>query len=189
MVFVLLLKNRERFIAVRRTLRLLRWCLAMLVVLPVLAHAATGSGSFSFSQGSARLAIHAGGATAFDRNYSVLGIGGGYFVADGLEVGLDAETWFGASPGITRVSPQVRFVLNTAGPFNPYAGIFYQRTFIQNNPDNDTVGGRTGVYYSAGRNACFGVGVVHASHVRCDRTVYSSCAETYPEISFSVLFR
>jgi hypothetical protein len=189
MTLELMVKNKERFIVVRRILKLLRLWLAVLVVLPVAAHAASGSGSFSFSQGSARLAIHAGGATAFDQNYSVFGIGGGYFVADGIEVGLDAETWFGASPRITQVSPQVRFVLNTASPFNPYAGFFYQRTFIQNNPDNDTVGGRAGVFYTAGRNAYFGAGVVHASHLRCDRNVYSSCTETYPEISFAVLFR
>jgi hypothetical protein len=184
-----MLKNIERFIAVRRALTLLRCSLLMLIVLPIAAHAASGSGSFAFSQGNARLAIHGGGATAYDRNYSVFGIGSGYFVADGIEVGLDAEKWFGASPGITQVSPQIRYVLNTASPFNPYAGVFYQRTFIQNNQDNDTVGGRAGAFYMAGENAYFGAGVVHAVHVRCDRTVYSSCSETYPEFSFAVLFR
>ena len=173
----------------RRTLKHLLWCLALLAVLPVAVHAASGSGAFAFNQGNWRLAIHGGGATAFDQSYSVFGIGGGYFVADGLELGLDAEKWFGTSPGIAQVSPQIRYVLNTASPFSPYAGAFYQKTFIQHNADTDTVGGRAGMYYSAGGNAYFGAGVVHASHLHCDRTVYSSCSETYPEISFAILFR
>lgn len=181
--------KEERLMVVRSALIALKGCLTILVLLPVAAHAASGSGSFSFNQGSARLALYAGGATAFDQNYSVFGIGGGYFVADGIEVGLDAETWSGASPKITQVSPQVRIVLNTASLINPYAGIFYQRTLIENHQDNNTVGGRAGVFYTAGRNACFGAGVVYATHLHCDRTVYSSCSETYPEISFAVLFR
>lgn len=178
----------ERFMVVRSALIVLGGCLAILLLVPVAALAASGSGSFLFNQGSARLSIHIGSATAFDHNYSIVGIGGGYFVANGIEVGLDAESWFGASPGITQVSPQIRIVLNTASPINPYAGVFYRRTLIENHQDNDTVGGRAGVFYTTGRNACFGAGVVYASHLRCDRTVYSSCSETYPEISFTVLF-
>ncbi len=183
------MKNEERFLIVRSALMAFGLFIAFLLFLPTTAHAASGSGSVSFSQGSGRFSIHGGGATAFDQTYSVFGIGGGYFVADGLEVGLDAERWFGASPGITQVSPQVRYVLNTSSPFNPYAGVFYQRTFIQNNPDNSTVGGRAGVYYAVGGNTTFGAGVVHASHLNCDRFVYSSCSETYPELSFAVIFR
>lgn len=163
--------------------------LVFLLLLPVVSPAASGSGSFPFNRGSARLAIYGGGASAFGRTYSVLGIGAGYFVDNGLEVGLDAETWSGNSPGITQVSPQIRYVLNTSSAFNPYAGIFYQRTFIQNNPDNNTVGGRVGVFYAAGGNASFGAGVVHARHLNCDKAVYSSCSETRPEISFAIVFR
>jgi hypothetical protein len=163
-------------------------CLVILLLLPMAAYAASGPGSIAFKQGSTRLAIHGGGSTAFNQTYSVFGIGGSYFVADGIEVGLDAEAWSGASPGITQVSPQVRYVLNAAGPFNPYAGVFYQRAFIRNNPDNDTVGGRVGVFYAAGQNTTFGAGVVHANHLNCDRAMYSSCSETRPELSFAVIF-
>jgi hypothetical protein len=184
-----LVKNKDRFIFVCRTLKLLRWCLIVLALLPITAHAASGSGTLAFSQGSARLAIHGGGATAFDQNYSVFGIGGGYFVADGVEAGLDAEKWFGNSPGITQVSPQIRIVLNTANTFNPYAGVFYRRTIIENHQDNDSVGARAGLFYTAGRNAYFGAGVVHEAHLSCDRTVFSSCSETYPELSITFLFR
>jgi hypothetical protein len=167
----------------------LRQCLVILLLLPVAPQAASGFGSFPFSQGSARLSIHVGSSTAFDQNYSVVGLGGGYFVADGFEVGLDAETWSGNSPRITQVSPQIRYVLDTSSGFNPYAGVFYQRTFIQNNPANNTIGGRGGVFFATGENASFGAGVVHASHLNCNREIYSSCSETRPEISFAIFFR
>ena len=161
----------------------------MLAVLPIAAHAASGSGSYPFSKGSARLSIHFGGATAFDRNYSIFGIGGGYFIADGIEVGLDAEVWSGNSPRIEQISPQIRGVLNINGPVKPYAGLFYRRTHIEGYRDNDTVGVHAGVYFLTGRNAYFGAGVVQDTHVNCDKTVYSSCSETYPELSLAFFFR
>jgi len=34
-----------------------------------------------------------------------------YFVAKGLELGVDGEAWTGNSPSIYKVSPQVRYVL------------------------------------------------------------------------------
>lgn len=181
-------KNVIKRGAVCRTRALLLWCLTAVTVLPIAAHAASGSGSVAFSRGSSRLAIHGGGATAFDQNYSVFGIGGGYFVADGIEAGIDAETWSGNAPRITRVSPQLRIVLNTSSSFNPYAGVFYQKMFIANRHDNDSVGGRAGLLYAAGRNAYFGAGVVYESHLSCDRTVYTSCNEIYPELSFTLIF-
>jgi hypothetical protein len=184
-----LLKNNERFIVICQTLKLLRWCLIVLVVTPIAAHAESGSGSYPFGQGSERLSIHFGGATAFNRNYSIFGIGGGYSVADGIEVGLDAEVWFGNSPGIEQISPQIRLVLSTNGSVNPYAGLFYRRTHIQGYRDNDTVGARAGVYFQTGRSAYFGAGVVQDIHLNCDRTVYSSCTEINPEILFAILFR
>lgn len=182
-------KNKGRFIVLCRTLKRLRWSLMILALLPVVAHAASALGTFAFSRGSSRLAIHGGGATAFDRNYSVFGIGGGYFVGDGIEVGFDAETWFGNSPRITQVSPQIRIVGNTSSAFNPYAGAFYRRTFIADHKDYDSVGARAGLFYTAGGNAYFGAGLVHETHLSCDRSVYASCSETYPELSLAFLFR
>ncbi len=161
----------------------------MLLHYPPAAHAESASAAYPFNQGSARLSIHAGGATAFDRNYSIFGIGGGYFVADGIEIGLDAEAWSGNSPRIEQISPQIRGVLNTSGPVKPYAGMFYRRTHIEGYRDNDTVGARAGTYFMVGNNAYFGAGLVQDTHLNCDRTVYSSCSETYPELLFAFVFR
>ena len=172
----------------RSALLILGGCLIVLLLPPIAAHAGSATGSVAFSKGSGRFTIYGGGATAYDHTYSVIGIGAGYFFTDGLEAGLDVETWFGASPGITQVSPQVRYILNTSSPFSPYAGVFYQRTIVESNPDTDTVGGRAGVFYTTGRNVYLGAGVVYEKHLSCDSSVYDSCAETYPEIAFMVTF-
>ena len=156
------------------------------VILP--AHTASGSESRPFTAGSARLSVAFGGATAFNRDYSVFGLGVGYFVSDGIEVGLDAEQWFGNSPHIEQVSPQLRAVVSTEGKIKPYVGAFYRRTYIENYRDLDTVGGRAGVYVLAGRNAYIGLGLAQDFHLNCDRTLYASCTETFPELLIAVIF-
>jgi len=141
-----------------------------------------------FGQGSMRMSIFVGNDAAFDRTYTVLGLGYGYYVADGLEAGLDVESWLGGGPGITRVSPQLRVVWDAEGRWKPYAGAFYSRTIIENYKDNDTLGLRGGAFYLYGRNAYFGVGLIHDWHLNCDRTVYASCEDTYPEVVVAVMF-
>jgi hypothetical protein len=161
----------------------------ILFLLPIIAQAAPDAGSSSpFRQGSGRLSFSFGGATAFNRDYSIFGIGGGYYVTDGIEVGLDMESWSGNSPGIEQISPQIRVVLDPDGSIKPYVGAFYLRTHIEGYRDADTVGARAGAYFLTGRNAYFGAGLAQDIHLNCDRTVYSSCAETYPELLFAVTF-
>jgi hypothetical protein len=156
------------------------------LLLPVMVQAAPNS--FPFQQGSARLSIHFGGATAFNQDYSIFGIGAGYYVADGVEAGLDLESWFGNSPHIEQVSPQMRFVLATAGPIKPYAGVFYRRTNIEGYRDLDTAGARGGAYFLAGGNAYLGAGLAGETHINCDRNVYSSCSEVFPELLLAIMF-
>ena len=166
------------------------YTLAVLCLLGAMtpSHAESAPASHPFAAGSARLSVAIGGATAFDQDYSVFGIGIGYYVADGIEAGIDAESWFGNSPGIYQVSPQLKIVVNTAGRIKPYAGAFYRRTSIENFRDLDTVGARAGGYIVSGRSAFFGVGLAGESHLNCDRTVYASCSELFPEILIAVIF-
>jgi hypothetical protein len=159
-----------------------------LIMLSTTVHAESGTPSAPFTAGNARLSIAFGGATAFNRNYSIFGIGVGYFVADNIEVGLDAEEWSGNTPRIEQVSPQARVVLKRDGTVQPYAGVFYRRTLIEGYPDHDTIGARLGVYFLTGRSAYLGAGLAEEVHLNCDRTVYSSCSETYPELLFAVIF-
>jgi hypothetical protein len=162
--------------------------MAALVVLPSATYAASGAGSYPFAAGSARLSIAFGGATAFDRSYTIFGVGFGYYIADGVESGFDYESWSGNSPRIQQFSPQVRAVFLRDGSVSPYAGVFYRRTIIEGYRDLETAGVRVGGYFHTGRNFYFGAGAAVEDHLNCDRTVYTSCAEIYPELLFAVIF-
>jgi hypothetical protein len=181
-------KKRDQISIAFRAPKLFACLLMLLLCSPVAAHAASASVSHPFTQGSARLSIFLGSGTAFNQDYTIIGLGGGYFVADGVEVGLDVETWTGNTPHIEQVSPQVRYVFDVDGIVKPYAGVFYRRTHIESYRDTDSVGARAGVFFLAGKNAYFGAGLVLDNHLSCDRAVYTHCSEIYPELLIAFVF-
>ena len=139
-----------------------------------------------FAQHQVRVAIQGGTAGAFGERYFILGAGAAYYVLDGLEVGVDVESWFG-SPNITKLSPQVRYILHFVPGIKPYIGTFYRHFFISGFEDIDSVGGRAGVYYIAGRQAFIGFGVIHEVFLSCPASS-NVCSNTYPEITLSFTF-
>jgi len=141
-----------------------------------------------FSQGRTHLAVVGGTGYAFDDSYFVLGVGASYYLLNGLNVGIYAETWTGGDVGINKVTPSMQYVFYQVPHVQPYLGVFYRRTFIEGLQDLDSTGGRAGVYFAAGRNTLIGVGAVYESYLDCDKATYSSCADTYPELSFTVAF-
>lgn len=167
--------------------------IAMLVVLAFLLLCATlpadaGVGRDPFADGSMRLSVVVGNGYAFDQSYLVVGVGFGYFVAKGLELGLDAESWSSGDPGITKISPAVRYVVPTSGAIRPYIGAFYRWTMIENLDDLTSLGGRAGIYFLSGQGFYFGGGMVYEKYLSCDEAVYRSCSDTYPEIIFAITF-
>jgi len=158
--------------------------LAMLAGAPAMAADVAGV----FSQGRTHLAVVVGSGYAFDDNYTVLGVGASYYLADGLNIGLYAESWTGGDPGIYKITPSVQYVFYQVPHVSPYLGAFYRRTYIDNLSDLNSVGGRAGVYVAAGRNAYFGAGAVYESYLDCNEAFYSDCSDTYPEISFTFVF-
>jgi hypothetical protein len=141
-----------------------------------------------FADGSMRLSVLVGNGYAFNESYFIVGVGFGYYLVKGLELGLDVESWLSGSPGITKISPSVRYVVPTNSPIRPYIGAFYRRTMIDNYDDLDSVGGRAGVYFMSGRGSYFGAGVVYEKYLSCDTAIYQSCDDTYPEITFAIAF-
>lgn len=167
--------------------------IAMLAVLAFLLLCATlpadaGVGRDPFADGSMRLSVVVGNGYAFDQSYLVVGVGFGYFVAKGLELGLDAESWSSGDPGITKISPAVRYVVPTSGAIRPYIGAFYRWTMIENLDDLNSLGGRAGIYFLSGQGFYFGGGIVYEKYLSCDEAVYRSCSDTYPEIIFAITF-
>ena len=107
--------------------------------LSTMAHAASAG---FFAKGSKQFAIYVGSGSAFNNNYTVIGGSAAYYFADGFDVGLSAEVWSGASPGIQKISPSLQYVFYQPSVVKPYVGIFYRRTYIDNLPDLNSTGAR-----------------------------------------------
>ena len=68
------------------------------------ASAGTGGISTAFSKNSTSVGVVLGSGSAFNDNYVILGVGVGYYVLKGLEIGIDVQHWFSGDPSITKVS-------------------------------------------------------------------------------------
>ena len=138
-----------------------------------------------FSQGSQSVSVIAGAGSAFNDDYIILGVGYGYYVINGLELGIDAQFWLSGDPSINKLSPQIRYVFTQPKTVKPYVGAFYRRTYIDGLEDLDSIGYRAGLYFMGQGNFFFGVGAVYEEYRDCSETIFSDCTSTYPEILFS----
>ena len=179
-----------------------RWChaffkmngvllvLCFLLSITTAAYARTDAGPFR--EGSGRMTLLIGGGTAYENNiqynYTILGVGAGYYVSDGLEVGLDVEDWLGSGPRIYRVSPEIHYVFYEVETIKPYAGVFYRRNFIEGHDDVNTVGFRAGGLFLMGKRSYLGAGMVYDKYLNCNNSPFSSCSDIYPEIIVAVTF-
>jgi len=137
-----------------------------------------------FEKGSTNVGLSLGtGTSSFSREtnyYTIIGVSGGVFVMDGLNVGLGYRGWFGASPSINEVMIPVTYYLPLK-KVQPYIGPFYQHTFIEGRDDYDSYGYRLGAAFNASRNSYGAIGFVHE--------FYSTGGDNiYPEILFGVSF-
>ncbi len=135
-----------------------------------------------FEAGSIHLSL--GSSYSRDR-YLVIAAGLGYYVLDGLELGLDVEHWFGNEPTVTRLSPQLRYTLYWLEDFPPYVGAFYRRWMIDGEGDLDSVGLRAGAYVVVGRSASLAIGVGYEQILGCGDP---ECQLLYPEFILGIGF-
>src|SRR6267378_3428406 len=99
----------------------------------------------AFSRGSTQVGVTGGTGYAFDQSYFVLGVGVGYYLFDGLSIGLSLESWTGSDPKMLKVTPSVQYVFRQVPVVKPYVGVFYRRAYVDGLPDIDSVGGRAGL--------------------------------------------
>lgn len=166
--------------------------LVVVAMLASAAHAAPGDPveepprRTPFDQGRFNLGFGAGSQTAFGQRYFAIGGGAGYFVLDGVEVGLSGQYQWGDGPSITRLSPALRYVaqpLVGVWPVIPYVGVFYSHWFIGDMiPDEDAIGGRTGLLYVSG-SVVLGLGVAY-EHLVSECT--TNCSAVYPDLTIAV---
>jgi len=138
-----------------------------------------------FKQGDIGVSLVVGSGQAFNDNYTIIGAGIGYYVADGLKLGIDGQTWTGGEVSINKYSPQIQYVMMRKEKLKPYVGIFYRKTTIEGFEDLDSTGGRAGFYLSGQGDHYISIGVVHENYLSCDETIYVSCSDTYPEIAIT----
>jgi len=140
-----------------------------------------------WDQGHISVGIVLSSQDSFGDSYFVVGGGAGFFVVDGLELGGRVVRWFGGDPGITELSPHVRYVAVPLGwPLLPYAGAFYTHYFIEDVfADADTVGARLGMLYHQGGGFTVGVG---AAYERFVSSCEDDCSTIYPEVSIGFTF-
>ena len=155
------------------------------------ASAGTGGIGTAFSKNSTSVGVVLGSGSAFNDNYVILGVGVGYYVVRGLELGIDLQHWFSGEPSITKVSPQIRYVFTQPKVIKPYVGAFYRRTYFGDYKgidldDRDSYGYRAGAYFSTDNRVYIGGGVVYEEYKDC--AVFTDCSTTYPEILFTVSF-
>lgn len=171
--------------------------LAVLIILTGISNSAlaatAGSGGLgtAFSKGSTSVGVVVGSGSAFDDDYIILGVSAGYYVVEGLELGLDLQRWFSGDPTITKVSPQIRYVFTQPKILKPYVGAFYRRTYYGDYngidlDDQDSFGYRAGAYFSTNNGIYIGAGVVYEKFKDCSR--FTDCSTTSPEILFTVSF-
>ncbi|MGK0360858.1 MAG: hypothetical protein ACI9U2_003172 [Bradymonadia bacterium] len=147
-----------------------------------------------FAKGRSRFSLSGGTVNQFGNSYIVIGGGYGYFVANGLELGLDAAFHFGDDPSITTVSPNVRYIIWQLGSLKPYVGAFAQRQFMGefggvDLDDIDSVGARGGVLWTTG-NTFLTVGAAYAKVLDCEDNpqIQQDCEQVYPEFGFGLSF-
>jgi hypothetical protein len=156
-----------------------------LVTLPHVAHADDGAGPFA--EGSLRVSIVLGSVSVGDDRGILGGAGVGYYVVDGLEVGLGVDHTFGVDPGITQVTPESRYVLWFVPVLKPYVGAFFRHAFIGDGyNDVESIGARAGAFWVSGGGSYFGGGVVYETVVsECGG---DACTQVYPELALSLSF-
>lgn len=139
-----------------------------------------------FDEGALTANIAIGSGRFFNENYLIIGGGLGYYLVDGVELGIDLNVWTGGDRSVREVTPKVTYVYDNPSHVKPYLGAFYNRTYIDGFEDRNAIGYRAGMYMPQGNRLLIGVGIVYTELQDCQESVFVSCSETYTELS--VLF-
>ena len=149
---------------------------------------AQGVGASVFSEGHTRLSVAGGYGTWNDHDYGIAGLGAGYYLMHGFEVGLDGEAWFGNAPHLYALSPGVRYTFYQMDSYKPYIGGFYRRSMYDRFSPLDSAGGRAGLVTSVSEHTYLSAGIVFEIYFHCDSSRYGTCSQTYPEIGFAFVY-
>lgn len=140
-----------------------------------------------FARNRVRASVGVGVSSSGRDTYMQLGVGVGYFLTDGLELGLGTDLWLIGDPTIINVTPGLTYVFHQVPVVKPYLGTFYRHAFVFDFPDLDSIGGRGGLYFVAD-HAYVGAGLVYEHWLGCEDNGFVGCDEVYPEIVLAITF-
>jgi hypothetical protein len=140
-----------------------------------------------FAQSRVRASVVAGLSSSGDETYLILGGGAGYYLTDGLELGLDTDVWLIGDPTVWNVTPGLLYVFYMVPTVKPYLGTFYRHAFVFDSEDLDSIGGHAGLYFVTGR-VYLGVGAVYEHWLGCDDDSFTDCDAVYPELVLAFSF-
>ncbi len=169
-------------------LMLLRQRLRLPALAALLATPALAEAQNHFGQGQTRVSLSAGASAGSGGSSYQLGVGLGYYLLDGLELGVDTRSWMGGSFRAHEVAPSLTYVFHNLGNFLPYGGLLYRRTFIHNRENLSAYGARAGIYLQQSPNLVLRAGVAAHRYQNCNRATGLDCTDIYPEISAGFYF-
>lgn len=141
-----------------------------------------------FDKGAKRVSVILGSGSSLGNDYIVLGLGAGYYVVDGLDLGLNVQAWLGDEPSIYQITPEARYTFQITDVLAPYAGALFRETIIENRNNTSAYGAKAGLNIITGSNSYIGVGIVTIKYKDCRESVLVNCSETYPEASLLFSF-
>jgi hypothetical protein len=150
------------------------------------APAAAPQNAGMFSKGKRRVSGTIGWGSSYGNDYLLVGLGVGYFIRNGIDVGVDLEGWFIGDPTQYKVSPRADYVMWKMPRIKPYGGVFYRYSFVSDFDDQSSVGARAGAFYKGARGGMAGAGVVWERYLDIPEPFNSDVV--YPEIFVAISF-
>ena len=134
-------------------------------------------------QGSGVISLKGGVVTVSNEDYIIGGANIGWFVLDGLKVGLGYERWFDREPNIDKLSVDTNYYLPISNRIRPYIGAFYANNFASSEDAGSSHGFRGGLLFYT-NEASIGLEWNHEYFDRCD----IACERSYPTVVIGLRF-
>lgn len=145
-----------------------------------------------FDRGRTSVGIVVGSSYAYGEQYTILGVGVDYFVANGLSVGAGYRGWFGGNPSINQLTLASSYYIPLSKKFRPYIGAFLRETYMNYDAIDDkdylSYGARGGLAITMSPNSYVSFGYAYEEYSDCKDKPYLDCSSSYPEIVFSLAF-
>lgn len=134
-------------------------------------------------RGSGVISLKGGLVSVDDEDYSIAGANIGWFVLDGLKIGLAYERWFEGEPNIDKLSVDANYYLPVSDRIRPYLGAFYAQNYGNSEDIGTSYGFRGGVLFYTPQ-ASIGLEWNHETFNECP----TGCERSYPMVVLGFSF-